>query len=995
MDQPSSHQHSKVRPASRKMGKTRISRRHNNALAQLVAIFCALFLINLAVLTSWEVSVNSGEQGSDNVIQSPYQEGYAGSLAHTRADNIPKDTKARRLQISGINEYASHLLKFDFYGTRQSEPSQEEYQDLLCQTKSYYNWMLKMKLGAPVFTHLHPEEWIYKESANMPVHINVTVEAKYADETLISPEVLNRCILEADMSDYIEGFVWRTQPERESVFFNVGNVQPETGVYVGRLSGELTQQEGVVLSNTMLCDATGVHVAKFEFGFFPGRAKEPLQSEIAALVPLTENFLTSTLQEQFPRRRVQLFLDCAGYSYNVALDMPLLIKCGLSGIFVMGEDIIPPEYIQEKLTLDEDNKATMMQKYITEAVWKTPPQGQSAFFEVNRAKMKSKIERQKYAVSETLLPQSSGETPDSPRTEAPDRGVSGLFDGVPAAAEALETDPPMTEIKPMYNLEPIMETVDECQEHVYEANADSDEYLTKMEYVNLVNSMVEGAYNGYPYEALPISLINVFESMSSKRPEGEVIDLVESFIQNPTEEEIKSMKQDRAFKLCRSFLMVANEASTQGLLRAAMVGSSVGVYLQREIPAETGDANGDANAMPESVVSIAFEHMVENKVMPSMANAMNDGLRRVLNEGAHSELKGSMYIPEGASSIEHMVEVACRGEAAGDPSRKQCFTAEAKAKAFVKGEDAPFLAPKIATKVQQVMTKAVADGDFTKELARLDELSSWTAKSMYTFGPTSAPSVSPTNVPVEASITPPVSASKEEEKSFTDSIGGTKVAGAATVSIVIMIALQCGREFLVDLVIRCCKVCCKRYRRTMNDESEFGDFSGKSDDSEGDEDQQRSGRTEFGTKEFTSSKRYESDDEEEEDEDQDDEEEEDQDEDKSKLATNEDADEETGGNRAEGNEYDPATIDNSLAVDDLDDDDSVELERDQMESSTLFSRPTSPEGSDAESDELAKLDELEQGFTEDIDTAMADIEVQFSSSSQLLDATNDNDDQSR
>ena len=979
------------------MGKTRITRTRNNALAQLVATFCALFLVNLAVLTSWNVAANS-RGGDGNIIHSTHQEGFAGSPAHTQ-----KDTGARRLQISGIDEYASHLLKYDFYGTRQSEPSQEEYQDLLCQTRSYYNWMLKMKLGVPVFTHLHPEEWVYKESANMPVHMNVTVEAKYADETLISPEVVNRCIIEADMSDYIEGFVWRTQPERESVFFNVGNVQAETSVHVGRLSGEPTQQDNVVLSNTMLCDATGTYVAKFEFGFFPGRAKEPLQSEIAALVPLTENFLTSTLQEQFPRRRIQLFLDCAGYSYNATLDMPLLIKCKLSGIFVLGEDIIPPEYIQEKLTLNEDNKATMMQKYITEAVWKTPPQGQSAFFEVNRAKMKSKIERQKYAVSETLLPQPSGETPGNAGTEAPDRGVSGFFAGIPVAeTDPPETDPSMTVIRPMYNLEPIMTTVDECQEHVDEANADSDEYLAKTEYVDLVNSMVEGAYSGYPYEALPLSLMNVYESMSSKRPEGEVIDLVESFIPNPSEEEIKHMKQDRAAKLCRSFLTIANEAITQGLLRAAMVGSTVGIYLQRETPAETpnaGGANRDVNDVPESVVSIAFEYMVENEVMPMMANAMNDGLRRVLNEGAVSEIKGSVYIPEGASSIENMAEVACRGEAADDP-RKQCFSAEAKVLSFVKGEDSPFLAPKVATKVQEVVTKAVADGDFTKELARLDESSSWTAKSIYTLAPTSAPSLSPTSMPVENLIgtnSPTPAQASEEEKSFTDSIGGKKVAGAATLSIVIMVALQCGREFLVDLAIRCCKACCRRYRRTINDESEFGDFSGKHEGSEGEEDQQRSGRTDFMTEESGSGRVYESDDEEDEEEEGEDEgedvegekeeddydeeegKEEEDEEDESKAPTNEKADEEAGENRLEEND----ALDYSLVVDDVDDQDSVELERDQMESGMLFSQPTLSEDSDSVSDELAKLDELEQGFSEDIDTAMSDIEVQFSSSRQL------------
>ena len=77
------------------------------------------------------------------------------------------------------------------------------------------------------------------------------------------------------------------------------------------------------------------------------------------------------------------------------------------------------------------------------------------------------------------------------------------------------------------------------------------------------------------------------------------------------------------------------------------------------------------------------------------------------------------------------------------------------------------------------------------------------------FAPTAMPSVAPSASP---SIAPPPTASPTDgpkDKSFGETLtdnGGTGIATAAVGSVIIMVALQCGREFLVDLFIRCCKV---------------------------------------------------------------------------------------------------------------------------------------------------------------------------------------------
>lgn len=922
--------------------------RQHSGLSELVATFAALFLFNLGVLR-WSIA------DFDRVVKLDEMLLVADSNRHNPSpprESLRSSTSRRLEDVRGSAEYAFHMLKFDFFENQHREPTEREYQDLLCQTKAYYNTLLTSKIGAPVYTHLHPQDWTYDPDNTMPVQLNVTVVAKLDDDTPVASEVVNSALDEvANMTDYIQGYVWQAKPAQRSVFWQVGHVALETGVHKVKLTEEAMKLGSISLSNTMLCPATGIYEADFHFAFFPGSAREPMQSEVSALVPMTESFLTEVLQEEYFMHRVQVLLNCAGFSYDVTLDMPLVIKCQLSGRFVQGKDLIPPEYIQQKLTMNEESNNTMMQKYITKIVWETPPQAKSAFYEVKRAKMTSKIERMKYEVPVTRPPSLDG--------EAPNRG--GMYENfavgigapiaVTAAPSAAGTTKPLITITPVYNLDPIAVGLPECRQHVNTANANSDDFLTTDEYVSFVNMMTEDAFAGFPYAGLPSPLHEIYSSLSTKiaLEADKMIDLVDSFVSNPSELELESMKDERSRKLCRTFLTVSNEAIVQGLLRASLVGSTVSVFLERETPPES-----EANDSPGTVVDLAFQNLVGDMVSPAMQQSAMDryGLRRALGED--EKMSADMLVPSGAATIDSMDEMPCQRGSANDP-KYQCFGIDATTRAFVTGRDAPEMAHKVGIAIQDVVRKAVADGDFTKELGRLDESTSWTARTIETPAPTNAPTSSPT-ISIESEMPTAAPTEAKEESSFTEAIGGKSVAAAAGTSVVIMIALQCGREFLVDLSIRCCKVCCKKYRKQMNEDlsensHRSGNGSGGSERKQGGTEQQGS---EFGSGRFSLSS-----DEEEQEEEEEEEEGGAEEASKEKGSKGEDSDApesyEDRISRKDGGAEGPIDAANCSAT----------LGGGQ---SLTISQAALPKD-----ESMRKLEELEQGLAEDVEMVMADI----------------------
>lgn len=70
------------------------------------------------------------------------------------------------------------------------------------------------------------KDWTYDATRPFPILLNFDANGFYTDGTTIpsAPEVLS-VMQGADYNNYIENYVWKTEPAMQSIFFEVTSVE--------------------------------------------------------------------------------------------------------------------------------------------------------------------------------------------------------------------------------------------------------------------------------------------------------------------------------------------------------------------------------------------------------------------------------------------------------------------------------------------------------------------------------------------------------------------------------------------------------------------------------------------------------------------------------------------------------------------------------------------------------------------------------------------------
>ena len=126
-----------------------------------------------------------------------------------------------------------NVYHFGFFDNPHTEPTQEEYEGMICQTKAFYLDLFQLKLGNEIYVNLYSNNWTYAPDLNSPVAHSVVVHAAFEDGTLVPLEQVNDAVKASDMADYIERFVWAAEPRGpdRGVFFETNSVTVQVGVH--------------------------------------------------------------------------------------------------------------------------------------------------------------------------------------------------------------------------------------------------------------------------------------------------------------------------------------------------------------------------------------------------------------------------------------------------------------------------------------------------------------------------------------------------------------------------------------------------------------------------------------------------------------------------------------------------------------------------------------------------------------------------------------------
>jgi len=799
--------------------------------------------------------------------------------------NATASTASYNKDKNNVESYAVNTFHYSFFSDDnrlQSDvaPTQEMYQGLLCQTKAYYLQMLQHKLGNSIYVNLYSQSWTYEPYTPFPVTHSVVVHATFEDGSPLDARDINRCVRASQMTEYIEQFVWKAEPLLEpSWFVDVNKVVVEVSTQptkvVVKVEAATTdtendnQEADIVLGSTRSCPTNGFYEAIFQYGYFPGFAKKPSPQEIQHLKPLTEQYLSRVLQSSYGSRQVKVSLDMQGWDFNEATldDMPLTIRYYLTAYFTYGGgDVIPMEYVKQKLVHDENVRGTIMKEYIENAVWEVPPFKNSTLWNVNRVRMRNKIYRLMHLPSRGeednnknsdgkgsmggTIDGSIGDDHRGDKGRPEVNGIQSIY-GLPDSTKSddfgfLSSDETNDGARPgptrttLHNvvLEPISIRADECREFLTNANANLDRLLNTTEFITFLNYMTGNTYAGFPWAALPDAVQGCFEKLSIRTDDDQLaVDLLGAFRPDISQKDLNILAAERANKVCQYTQANLNDAVTKSPVRSNVLISNVKFFAQY-----TSDSTSKPNY---TALNTGFESVVSGYIGPGLKASMANTARKLQ---LHTSVSRRFTVPREMRRLQQndtaiyvvslpaaidLEETDCRDQT---DVQSSCFNAVAGFNTFLKGKNVLDMALILQSNADELAEDAVAYGELGNEVSSLDP--AWTINTI--IARTSMPSLAPSSL---SSSVPNIAHKSDHEdqsiiKRITDLNAGA-IAMAVLGLTVLMITVLC---CVVDLFVRICKGFGKRSERSgEKGKSEFGnevadDFRGSKIHQEGIED---------------------------------------------------------------------------------------------------------------------------------------------------------------
>ena len=349
--------------------------------------------------------------------------------------------------------YAVDTLQFTFgddASKQNTPPSDMDIKTAMCQVDYFYTDFLQEGRPEDSFTDvtLQVLEWSFVDSST-PVYATIRYLVNATDETgaRVDPVAMNEKLKSRDF--FLLRVVEKAWPQGENAFFGVQEIGmvPEVWDETRAITeaNSIKETESDILSfSTAKCPQRGTYIANVSFGYFPDTAREPEQEEVDHVQDVTSFFMSSILKEEIQRGNLDVTFDVVDWVFTPGLDFPLNISFQVQGHYDDRKEI-SLDVLQHHLASRLIDGGGLMEDYIRSALWKVPPDKLSSFYNVNKAKMESRIHRftDMELKSNPLFPEALGDSKTSEETTAPSKRAVGRMTrppiNIPATDSSVES----------------------------------------------------------------------------------------------------------------------------------------------------------------------------------------------------------------------------------------------------------------------------------------------------------------------------------------------------------------------------------------------------------------------------------------------------------------------------------------------------------------------------------------------------------------------------
>ena len=664
-------------------------------------------------------------------------------------------------------------------------PTEEVLQDLACQTDGFLTSMLQDRLQTTLRVSLEVLEWTYDPTQEHPLELFFQVEAYYDDPFLFDKHVkaveMVRGIDTADFGDYISNYVWQTYPLQGTtakVIRNINRLSFDAQTFF--VPTEVPTAN--VLYNTLTCRTSSKVNAVWYFGFFEGTLTDPslqptledMQAVSCQIRSFLEDFVSlqnygAPTTVELQRLEWQYTPDNPEYQVDVKLDMRATIQ------HANGEVTLIPSQILSNMAKEADLVA-----FILEYVHTTPPTesqvtsgAESVFLNVQRLTVDTLVldvvptetptgNTASIEWTSAQCPQATATPMEPPPTlmpsltavvvAEPTEVTPGSTGQSEAVANTLPTAVPANS-NPQNTASGVLPPSDFlgwCRTAMFAVDGDQNQRLDRQEYIDLLNTIGQQAFAGYPFAALPVTVQTTFDDWTSSAS-GQ-IELEAQLMPSENSQGIDTstmtpfeLQEARLDTICNAtevaLLTTAADAERPKAVRLGINTTFLATNL-------VGMSSTDTFWTNSTNLQSAFASFVESHVLNAMI-----AILKPTTEDEGTQLRGRLLqtdspsdqywiLPE-TTDLWQVQGTRCPLES---PVNTSCLIATTSYEIFVLTHNISdsLSADAIVAAAHNATEAGIADGELQKSLELINPSTVWTLQTDPTPKETDAPTPAPT-----------------------------------------------------------------------------------------------------------------------------------------------------------------------------------------------------------------------------------------------------------
>ena len=704
-------------------------------------------------------------------------------------------------------------------------PSQEVLQDLACQTDSFLTSMLQDRLQTTLRVSLEVLDWTYDPTREHPLELFFQVEAFYDDPFLFDKHIkaveVVRGIDTADFGDYVSNYVWQTYPLQGTpakVIRNINRLSYDAQTFF--VPTEVPTAN--VLYNTLTCRASSKVNAVWYFGFFEGTftgpesSPQPAQEDMQAVSCQIRSFLEAFLSEknygapatvELQRLEWQYTADSPEYQVDAKLDMRATIQHANGEVTLISSQTLSNmakeadlvafilEYVHTTQTETQVTSGTesvflsvqrvTVDSIIMDVAPTETPTGNAASIEWTSAQCP--INEATATPMETPTPTLMPSLTTTAIVVDPTQATPGSTGQSEAVANTLPTATPANGLTPQNTASGVLPPSDFlgwCRTAMFAVDGDQNQRLSRQEYIDLLNTVGEQVFEGYPFPALPTAIQNAFDDWTSSSS-GQ-IDLQAQLMPSENSQGIDTstmssfdLQEFRRDSICNvteaALLATAADAERPEAVR---LGINTTFLATNQVGMNSTDDFWENSTNLQSAFANFVESHVPNAMVAILKQATEDqGTQLRGRRQLQTDLPSDNYwvLPE-TTDLWQVQGTRCPLES---PENTSCLLATTSYEIFVLTHNISdsLNTDAIVAAAYNVTEDGIANGELQKSLELINPSTVWTLHTDPTSNETVAPTPAPTArlstlVPtIPASVIVPATTDEQVSNTSTGEFG--------------------------------------------------------------------------------------------------------------------------------------------------------------------------------------------------------------------------------